>query len=579
MIATLRYDIVDLFRRYTMSRLFVLGLVLVLGLTGCMEEEKTSSVKLQVSEIQPADSGGQDLGVLDDTTDHDAGVDAADANSATEEVADAEVGGSDTDDVATADEVSGSTDAADADTATEEVADADAADAEDVVIPIDVTEIQDSQDVLEINEDADAASEIAEDVSVVVDVDVSEVVDAEVVVEDTADSGGDIDQDLQEVADSDVQTDVEQDIPPDAPPDVTSQDAEIDVSSDISPPDPCLTLNCDDKNPCTLDSCDKVAGCSNAPTAATCEDGDACTVGDACALGSCKAGTTKKCNDGNLCTTDSCDAKLGCVFANNVLPCEDGDSCTEGEKCGNGACVAGQVKNCSDGNVCTSDVCDQTKGCVNAPMTGSCNDGNACTDNDKCSAGVCSSGTAKICDDGNVCTSNVCDAANGCKYAQNWVVYGYKDATLTTEWSLTGDMEVTCANAYTSGLFKEMCVILVNEGAPAWGTSTATLNLNKVRALYKMGDGDIRVAYKWARFQFANNMDTQSSLILGEDDVVQTKVDIGGNEGTTKIQEFIVDKTAAKLQFKLVLDSLPLKTGPAVWGAVQIAPVGCVPPK
>jgi hypothetical protein len=564
-----------------MGRFFVLGLVLVFGLTGCMEEEKTSAVKLQASEVASDDSGGQDLGVITVDTDIIDTADTSDAEVAMEETAavDTETEGSDTADVATADEVSGSTDTSDTDSAAEEVADTDisdaAADAEDVIIAIDATEIQDSQDDLEISDEADAASEIAEDVSETLDTDV--VVDTDI----GSDTGTDIDveQDVSETVADDVQVDVVQDIQPDAPPDIAFQDVEVDVPPDVPPPDPCLTLNCDDKNPCTLDSCDKVVGCSNAPTTATCEDGDACTVGDACALGSCKAGTTKKCNDGNLCTIDSCDAKLGCVFANNALPCEDGDICTVGEKCGNGACVAGQVKNCSDGNVCTSDACDQVKGCVNAPMTGSCDDGNACTDNEKCSDGVCLSGTAKICDDGNVCTSNVCDAANGCKYAQNWVVYGYKDATLTTEWSLTGDMEVTCANAYTSGLFKEMCVILVNEGAPAWGTSTATLNLNKVRALYKMGDGDIRVAYKWARFQFANNMDTQSSLILGEGDVVQTKVDIGGNEGTTKIQEFIVDKTAAKLQFKLVLDSLPLKTGPAVWGAVQIAPVGCVPPK
>jgi hypothetical protein len=40
-------------------------------------------------------------------------------------------------------------------------------------------------------------------------------------------------------------------------------------------------------------------------------------------------GAERVCNDGELCTTDSCDAKTGCVFANNTAPCNDGNACTK----------------------------------------------------------------------------------------------------------------------------------------------------------------------------------------------------------------------------------------------------------
>ena len=62
--------------------------------------------------------------------------------------------------------------------------------------------------------------------------------------------------------------------------------------------------NCDDGNPCTVDSCDPVSGCVHLLT--TCDDGQICTV-DACdpATGQCTH-TPANCDDGNACTTDSC---------------------------------------------------------------------------------------------------------------------------------------------------------------------------------------------------------------------------------------------------------------------------------
>ena len=39
------------------------------------------------------------------------------------------------------------------------------------------------------------------------------------------------------------------------------------------------------------------------------------------------------------------------------MPCDDGDTCTLGDTCSEGACLAGPKLNCDDGNPCTEDVC------------------------------------------------------------------------------------------------------------------------------------------------------------------------------------------------------------------------------
>lgn len=556
-----------------MGRSIFIWIVGVLCL-GCMEEEKDFSSKQLASEVSAPDSGGADVQTVEVPSGTDAVIeeDVADAADVVEvaEVADA-ADVVDAVEVAEVDDTSEEVSVLDGevgnDVAVEVTETADIEVVDDVVdTAVDTTEIQEDvqQDTFDATEDVDAATEIAEDVSIVVDV---------------GDAEADIEVDAQEVVDGDaaapdVSPDVSPDIAPDAPPDVTSQDTEIDVL----PPDPCLTLNCDDKNPCTLDSCNKTVGCSNAPTVVMCEDGNVCTVGDVCLSGACVADALTKCNDGNPCTTDACDPKIGCIFGANSLPCEDGDICTVGEKCSSGGCTAGQTKNCSDGNVCTSDNCDQVKGCVNDPMAGSCDDGNKCTESDVCSAGACLSGKAKVCDDGNACTSNVCDAVNECAYTQNWVIYDWKDAKLPLEWSLDGSMEVTCNNGYTSSTFKETCVLRVPMGAPAGQTSMAVLDLNWVRNAYNMGSGDIQIVFKWVRFQFANNGDVMTSHILGADAKNLFVVGLEGSEGTTKVQEFVVGLSGVKLKFQLLLGQYPVKTGPAVWGKVLIAPVGCTPP-
>ncbi|GMV42703.1 MAG: hypothetical protein AMXMBFR64_44190 [Myxococcales bacterium] len=212
-----------------------------------------------------------------------------------------------------------------------------------------------------------------------------------------------------------------------------------------------VPASCDDHNPCTADTCSNPAGCANKTVAngTPCDDGSSCSTGDTCQGGVC-AGNPPSCDDGNPCTVDICDAVLGCTSkaAANGTACSDGDPCTGGDACDKGTCKGGgpicecQVTvDCAakeDGNlcngtlVCVANACkvdpatvvtctapgDPCKQSTCAPATGKCqigagpsgapcDDGDACTTNDSCSAGTCG-GLPKVCNDGNPCTADSC---------------------------------------------------------------------------------------------------------------------------------------------------------------------------
>ena len=108
-------------------------------------------------------------------------------------------------------------------------------------------------------------------------------------------------------------------------------------------------MNCDDGNPCTDDFCNQSTGCYSENHTRGCEDGNFCTDGDVCRNGTCTSGPIKNCNDDNPCTIDSCQANTGCIYNGSSLtgtPCDDGDPCQLGDSCGNGVCVPGPVKYC-----------------------------------------------------------------------------------------------------------------------------------------------------------------------------------------------------------------------------------------
>ena len=54
------------------------------------------------------------------------------------------------------------------------------------------------------------------------------------------------------------------------------------------------------------------------------------------------------CEDNNPCTIDSCDADAGCVKKNDDgKPCDDDNPCSVGDACSGGQCIGGQAKICT----------------------------------------------------------------------------------------------------------------------------------------------------------------------------------------------------------------------------------------
>jgi cysteine-rich repeat protein len=212
----------------------------------------------------------------------------------------------------------------------------------------------------------------------------------------------------------------------------------------VSCPEPPVGPNA----PCLMTVCDAETGeCGFAPAVdgTLCDDANVCTTADKCVAGACVGGPVANCNDGNPCTDDSCDPVAGCVATNNTVACDDGDYCTVGDVCLDGACHPGNGKSCDDNNVCTVDTCDPATGCHNQPADGPCDDQNACTQGDACLAGKCLPGAAIDCDDGNVCTDDTCAPLQGCQHTNNSAVCDDGDACSAGDLCLEGTCQGTQA--------------------------------------------------------------------------------------------------------------------------------------
>ncbi|MFZ4576896.1 MAG: hypothetical protein ACOYOB_00770 [Myxococcota bacterium] len=233
-------------------------------------------------------------------------------------------------------------------------------------------------------------------------------------------------------------------------------------------------VDCDDLSNCTADSCDPTVGCKHAPLdVGVCNDGNACTLDDACVAGKCSGAAlevAKACDDKDPCTADTCSPDKGCVHdvaGADGAACEDGNPCTPNDKCKAGTCEGG-VNQCQctkdadcapaeDGDLCNgtlvcdkadpmkwvcnvnkntivkcdeslntacqSVACDTATGkCVvsQAEAGTACNaDNDVCTVKDACANGICAKGSAEKCDDSNGCTNDTCDPKNGCKFTPN----------------------------------------------------------------------------------------------------------------------------------------------------------------
>ena len=179
---------------------------------------------------------------------------------------------------------------------------------------------------------------------------------------------------------------------------------------------PGAKLDCDDKNQCTTDSCSVKGGCVHLELKGGCDDGDACTSGDMCVGKTCTPGGKALCDDKNPCTIDGCDKVKGCVNkpVADKTECSDGNLCTTGDMCIEGKC-AGKVNTCNDDNPCTADICDKESGkCLHKLLSKTpCDDGMPCTIKTLCMMGKCGGGVMKACDDEKFCTKDSCDPKSG----------------------------------------------------------------------------------------------------------------------------------------------------------------------
>ncbi len=227
--------------------------------------------------------------------------------------------------------------------------------------------------------------------------------------------------------------DVREDVinPTDVVPDTTPDVITDTVPDEIEPPDAKTeipeTCECMEHADCNGEF-DDLGPCEYA----ACHD---------CACVRAQVAVDESCDDGNSCTTgEKCDADGVCGGGANNCPCSgdadcdrynDDDLCNGVFKCNlllaTPACEipADTVVHCEDtmGLFCRTVGCDPDTGScidVNLHEGEACPDTVACTTNDKCVDGVCT-GTPDdaACADDEVCTTDYCDALQGCVYVNN----------------------------------------------------------------------------------------------------------------------------------------------------------------
>lgn len=185
--------------------------------------------------------------------------------------------------------------------------------------------------------------------------------------------------------------------------------------------DCCLVDDDCERTSCHSTFCDKIRNKCTAmqkQNGTQCTDHNRCTVNDKCYNGECQ-GNALNCNF-NQCSNGQCYKDRGCVYTNKLdeTPCDDGNSCTIGDKCWSGMCTSGILKDCSYlDSGCNVGMCDVTNGtCVVVPKANGqpCSlETNECQKDPVCKNGVCEA-EEKVCFDNNPCTIDACVEGIGC---------------------------------------------------------------------------------------------------------------------------------------------------------------------
>ena len=153
----------------------------------------------------------------------------------------------------------------------------------------------------------------------------------------------------------------------------------------------------------TAGTCNTGTGvCTNpaSPNGSACNDSNACTQTDTCQAGSCAGSNPVTCTASDQCHTEgTCNTGTGVCsdpVAPDGSPCNDSNACTQTDTCQAGSCAGSNPVTCTASDQChTAGACNPLDGLCsspNAPNGTSCEDGNVCSIGDACQDGACASG-------------------------------------------------------------------------------------------------------------------------------------------------------------------------------------------
>lgn len=139
----------------------------------------------------------------------------------------------------------------------------------------------------------------------------------------------------------------------------------------------------------------------------------------------------------------------GCSGLADGTPCDDGNACTQTDRCSAGVCVGGDPVECTAAGLCrVAGSCDPATGECSSPLAA---DGARCDLTDGSGTGVCASGacTAAVCQPGFGDCNH--DAADGCEH------------DVTSDAHNCGACGVVCADDYrcVTGYCVNECVFAV----------------------------------------------------------------------------------------------------------------------
>ena len=267
---------------------------------------------------------------------------------------------------------------------------------------------------------------------------------------------------------------VPQDLAPDGP--ASASDA-VDAAAPIDAGPPCTkNSDCPDpKVPCLEARCQvatKTCTVVQSVDAVACDDGDICTVGDNCQDGACKSGKPGcGCPDDDACAAlddgNLCNGKLYCDKKQMPAVC---------------SAKPGSVVVCPPtDSLCLLNVCNPLTGACDATPTnqgGPCEDGKICTDGDLCLSGACVAGPDScLCKQNGDCTDdgNLC---NGTPYCDK--------SALPWSCQINPGTVVNCSAATDTPCSKNTCnpktgacaYVAVNDGGPCEDGQVCTVGDN-----------------------------------------------------------------------------------------------------